>query len=796
VDILCHLARILYILRTLEHKIKNNICFKGFLFGKFIKKINIYHLFLFFIFLGCLYTFYNSPQRVHSDGYPYYAYARSIAFDRDLNLSNEYKEFIPQRFHKYQIGKSGLIHLSTQLGPALLWLPFFILGHLLAFLSNLFGANIPLNGYFLPYQNAVCMSSLLYSFIGIILLFSILKEYFKKHISFIAVSAIWLASPLIWYMVYEPSMAHSLSFFAVTLFIYIWFKTRKNRNYFQWLLLAFSGALLINIRYYCGVFLLIPAFESIHSYYTNIKKRNWNSIKDLLLKNLLFLSVAIGGFIAFLIISDFTRGASWLFVKKLSGFSLLSLNLEEFLFSSKHGLFSWHPIMYLAVIGLFMFFKKDKKFTIYAVIPLLILIITLSGLDDWHAGDSFGSRRLTGSIFVFALGLAALIDWLRKHHYIAIGFIMMAFCIWNFSLIGQFKRIEIPRRNTFLFRKVAQNQIQELYKKIGHLPSFPANFIFSLKYGVPIESYGLIKGNRKYNNLHIDIGDISDKRFLGKGWYLPEFANNSFSFRWSQGTESIIFVPLWRAYNYKIKFRAAPFSYKNSSPQIVKIYINEKYLTQISLIEGGYILYEIMAPMEYWKKGQNVVKFKYKYTAVPKKVCNNPDGRDLAVSFDSFSMKIFLTDGELELWDDKNTLTYWRVEGPKGKSSINRDSKEKHSGEYSCRFDIDENNTLRRIYQQFNLKSNKSYILEFWYKTDVDKTYYALITNPSGYFLNPSGAWQKKWATYTGLITNKNWSNKAINFVTDKSGAYYFGIYSYYASSSSLYIDDIILKAE
>lgn len=150
----------------------------------------------------------------------------------------------------------------------------------------------------------------------------------------------------------------------------------------------------------------------------------------------------------------------------------------------------------------------------------------------------------------------------------------------------------------------------------------------------------------------------------------------------------------------------------------------------------------------------------------------------------------------MELWEDENTLSYWKIKGHKGASRIKRDGIEKHSGKYCARFDIDANNTFRRLYQRFNLKTNESYTLEFWYKTDADKTCYALFINPAGYYLNSSGSWQNKWATYTGFIGNKDWTKNAISFVASHSGPYYLGIYSCNAPSSSIYIDDIRLKRQ
>jgi hypothetical protein len=228
----------------------------------------------------------------------------------------------------------------------------------------------------------------------------------------------------------------------------------------------------------------------------------------------------------------------------------------------------------------------------------------------------------------------------------------------------------------------------------------------------------------------------------------------------------------------------------------MKIYINGKYLTQIRLKEGGYILYEIISPKRYWKKGQNVIKFAYSYAIAPAKVSNNPDNRILAVAFGNFSLKIFKTfiNGGFELWKNKNEHTYWNIWGPEGTSSINRDSKNQNSGTYCCRFDIDTSNSPRCIYQGIKLEANEYYVVEFWYKTAADKSCVAVLENPSREYLNPSGNWQSEWTSYTGNISSTDGAKNVFNFVANISGVYHLKIITSYATNSSIYIDDISLK--
>ena len=94
-----------------------------------------------------------------SDEVQYFAWLRSLAFDRDADFQNEYQYFYDAgvsrspEFHETFLERqtpSGRRMNFTTLGSALLWAPFYAAGHLAALLSG-----APADGFSRPYIVAV-----------------------------------------------------------------------------------------------------------------------------------------------------------------------------------------------------------------------------------------------------------------------------------------------------------------------------------------------------------------------------------------------------------------------------------------------------------------------------------------------------------------------------------------------------------------------------------------------------------------------------------------------------------------
>ena len=178
-------------------------------------------------FLAVFFALHEYGGRVGNDGTIIYTYVRSLVVDKDLDLTNEFDEFVPGQSDALRkaLRQGGGVP-PNELGPALFWLPFFALTHALVKLNTVFGGTISADGYSHPYIQAVCLASLFWAFVGVILSYLMARRYFEPEVASWGAVVLWLASPLLWYTVYEPSMPHAVSLAVVAMFLFSWFRAR------------------------------------------------------------------------------------------------------------------------------------------------------------------------------------------------------------------------------------------------------------------------------------------------------------------------------------------------------------------------------------------------------------------------------------------------------------------------------------------------------------------------------------------------------------------------------------------
>ncbi len=174
------------------------------------------------------------------------------------------------------------------------------------------------------------------------------------------------------------------------------------------------------------------------------------AVTRLFFKNILFTLVIAVAFLPTLIAKriiygsalNFGYGGLWNFASP----ALLKVCL-----SSEHGLFSWTPILALAVIGLFFLRRHDKFLSLYSIAAFAAYLYTIGCYLDWAGVSSFGNRFFVSLTPLFILGLAAFFEWMslslreRPANILAISATSLLI-VWNLGLIFQWGTHLIPAR--------------------------------------------------------------------------------------------------------------------------------------------------------------------------------------------------------------------------------------------------------------------------------------------------------------------------------------------------------------
>ncbi len=390
--------------------------------GYYLHFLIILTIFLYFWWWG-----YSFPVRVDGDGVGYYSYLRSFIMDGDLRFGNEFKELESDKYGipSQDTTSTGYVSNPYSIGPAILWFPFFFVAYIVAFISNIFGGNIPMDGYSSIFVIFVSAGTKLYAFLGMFFLWKSLKLYYDKAESFFSTFFIVLATPITYYLTFEPFMSQAHSFFCVSIMIYYMLKNIEIESFKKWFILGVLNGLAFLTRWQDATFSILPLILLIVKF---ISHRGFLEIKKYFGLAFLYVFTFILTISPQLIVFELIYGF-WFGIPQGRDFALGTPKyLLEILFSPLHGLLNWHPILFLSFAG--VLWRIVKKDIIHSVLLFGFIIQWFfnSTISQWWGGHSFGMRRLINCTPVYAFGLASIFYLLRKNSFLR--YLVILICLF------------------------------------------------------------------------------------------------------------------------------------------------------------------------------------------------------------------------------------------------------------------------------------------------------------------------------------------------------------------------------
>ncbi len=426
---------------------------------------------------------------VHGDGVGYYAYARAPLIQHSFHFEEDWRhanlnfsqtriradgQLLPEEYTE-----TGYVSNLFTIGPALLWCPFLLFAHGLVHFLNLFGAHIPADGFSFPYLFAMAFGTAFYGFLGLLFSFTLGKKYVDERWALLATIAIWWASSLPVYMYFNPAWSHAHSAFAVALFLWYWDLTRGGRTALQWLLLGLIAGLMVDIYFPNGIFLLLPLVESLQAYFRALKSEP-AATGTHFIRNLFFVASALIAFLPTIVTRRIIFGGYFRF----GSYSHLSWDWSaphwsQVLFSSDHGVFSWTPLLALALLGLVFVPRSSKILSLYLALAAAGFYYLISSYPYWDGMASFGNRFMISLTPIYIFGLAALLQrcasWFSSQRLALLisSTVLACFIVWNLGFVYQWGAHLIPARGSISFREVAYNQFFVVPEKLtGHLHTY------------------------------------------------------------------------------------------------------------------------------------------------------------------------------------------------------------------------------------------------------------------------------------------------------------------------------------
>jgi hypothetical protein len=419
---------------------------------------------------------------VRGDGVGYYAFARSMLIEHRLDFTKDW-EAANTSFRMGRLGEdgnprpaeytvTGHIDNHFSVGPAILWSPFLILTHIGVLLYDSLGGKVPADGYAFPYRLAMAFGTALYGFIAVLISFAVARRYVSELSAFLATLGVWFATSLPVYMYFNPSWSHAHSAFTVALFFWVWLTTRPLRTWSQWMILGAIGGLMIDVYYLNAILLLLPFFESIAQYRLALQRAALEPTGRLFMKNVAFVVTIFAAFVPTLVSKKLIYGG-YLRLGYREAWYWRSPAFFKAAFSADHGLFSWTPIVILAVAGLLLLLRQDRVLAAYLLTVFLIYLYAMGCYQNWDGLSSFGNRFFVSLTCLFVLGLAVFFDWLggvwgERRAAIVSATATTVLILWNFGLMFQWGTHLIPARGPISWRDAAYNQCAVVPGEAAH----------------------------------------------------------------------------------------------------------------------------------------------------------------------------------------------------------------------------------------------------------------------------------------------------------------------------------------
>lgn len=349
------------------------------------------------MFLFCLFTLDFQMKWIgtpfQSDVDQYYSYLVAEFIHQDLSFH------FPHHYWLTEAPTGNLVPKVT-MGMALLYLPFFVIGNNVAYLSG----QDPL-GYSPAFGWFVHIGTLVYVLIGFWYMRKTLLIFFSEWLSALTMVLILFATNLFYYTFKEGEMSHSYLFFLFSLFLYHtvkWHFTQKLKHLY---FLSFIAGFVTLIRPTEILILLIPLLYQVGGKADLLAKlRSLIALKwKLLIAVLLFLIPLIPQMIFWKAYTGqflfFSYGSS-------ERFFFGDPKIYSVLFGWHKGWFIYTPLALFMVAGLAMMWFKWKRMALPLTVYLLLNIYLISCWWDWGFGGAYGMRALVQSFAFLALPLA------------------------------------------------------------------------------------------------------------------------------------------------------------------------------------------------------------------------------------------------------------------------------------------------------------------------------------------------------------------------------------------------------
>lgn len=348
---------------------------------------------------------------LHFDMAGYHLYMPAIFIYNDIRELKYYSkvdstyQLCPgfDHYAQYKNKETGYSLNKYPCGVAVFQLP----ASLMAMGYTYFTKQAPMDGYSAPFQLAVALSTILFSFLGLLVLRNFLLRYISDFSTAIALLIIAVGTNLYHYTAVDPGLSHVYLFFLYAVILNVTDKWYKQASMQLSIYLGLALGMAIITRPTDILIIFIPLLWRIHELKQTLQYLKKNIFKIVIALIFFFLPVMLQ-----ISYWKYITGHWIYFSYEEEYFDFLHPHIIEGLFSFRKGWFVYTPLAMLGFIGMiYMLLKNNCRFYLTPVIVYYsISIFVIFSWSMWYYGGGFGSRVMLQSLALLALPIGILTE--------------------------------------------------------------------------------------------------------------------------------------------------------------------------------------------------------------------------------------------------------------------------------------------------------------------------------------------------------------------------------------------------
>ena len=343
------------------------------------------------LFLG-----FKTPERdwdrvINSDGKGYYAYLPAVFIYHDLQFgfTEQYEAaYYPANrsvFKEFRNDAGGRKVNKYFPGMAIVWLPFFLFGHMMAWLEV-----FPMDGYSLPYQYAIALSALMFLWFGARWLMKLLRAFGAGEGRAAFLTAVTtLGTNLIFFTVVEPSMTHVYSFALITTFALVTWRLFHEYKPKWFARAVFLYILIVLIRPTNALVILLVPFLAGSTDALKAGMRQAFASKGAMIRAAVWAIILLSVPVTLWYLQT---GRPIVYTYGDERLSFTQPHLFNILFSFNRGWFIYTPVALIALFGFAGLFRENRFRAAWLAGFLLLFIYTASCWWVWYYASKCGQR--------------------------------------------------------------------------------------------------------------------------------------------------------------------------------------------------------------------------------------------------------------------------------------------------------------------------------------------------------------------------------------------------------------------